>query len=413
MRGHGRVQNGAVGAGVGLTAAAFLFAALVGAAASVGGAHTLLAYGYQPALSDLHFLYLLGDAVNGVIWWVFSGFWLTMTAGALLGGLGGLLAPVSAEKTARRLPTYMGWLSVQHLLLFYGLFSLVVTAWVFVLLGEQIADTAVRVAAEGYTLSLPVWGAEHLPVLTALIIAWLLLLSYWATARFLTHRLEEIYRRELLMGLLVVTAVTALLPVLLLEAVDQMQSGMLLAGMLALLLLAMGCGYQTSLVNETFPLQDGVLLPAWQLVNRLSLPVGAAVTFLFAWWHLNSVAVVGLFLAFVVHVSTQERQNRLSQVFKLPLSMQLSRMLDAGVPLILSGLVFFAPLSAALGMVVLVIPGIRVLDVHTAVAAGPRLIEQLHQLYQMQAILLAGVLSFGAILVGVVLLVLKISSRRQ
>ena len=387
---------------VGLIASTIFFAIVGGATASLIGAQTLLQYGYQSALSDNHMLYLIADAVNGIMWWVFGSFWVVIVVGTLLGMIGGALAPHQPDNPADNEHLRgLGNVALVALLLSSTL-MLVIASYVFALLGERIWETAVDIAVDGYLLTLPVWGSAFWPIFTSLLIYLLSLggaILLFAQSSLTSSHVD---RWERLVSAYVESFAAAFVPVLFFAAGAQFRGGWPLVGMIVNLIATLLLYQQADRVKGSFPLKT-TAHPTWELINRLSFPVGAVLVFLSAWSGQYVGALGILFLMMIVlFVTDQHEWQKMKRPYPIALARAIESFATSILVLILPGVVI---VSAALGIMTLVIPSIPILN---STPSPFVLTEQVKSLYKLQAMSFGTFTLFGFVGVGIVLLIFKI-----
>lgn len=412
MKVNGRGAHAAWGAVSGLITAVTFYCLLGGAAAAVAGSQTLLAHGYKPALSELHFLYLLADAVNGIIWWVFGSFWLTLAAGLVLGAAGGLFGSRQDDHAGSGSTTAGAVHSLLVVLVGSSGLSLFLTTAVFSLLGEQIAETAVEVAAAGYTLLYPAWGTGFWPLCTTSLIYLVSLLIFYEFSRRHTPHLQWYERRLLLIGTTWCALWAAVLPLLLLAVAPGLKQGLFWLGLLANLALALLLGRQVERIAAGFP-RKGEPVRALEILYQWGLPAAAALAFVLAWEGAWVQGGVALLLAAVIQVTGHNRDLQPVLAASRPLARSLHLAMQTAFPTILAFVLpIFVVIPAASGLVLLIIPAIAPLDPLDP-SAGADLAAQVQQLYSIQWANVVAWLTVGAMVVGILLLVLKIMSLKR
>ncbi|MCP4362590.1 MAG: sensor histidine kinase [Chloroflexi bacterium] len=407
---NGRSVNMLAGGVTGTITAVIFFAAVGGAAAGVIGSQTLLQHGYATANSEAHFLYLLTNAVNGIIWWVYGGFWPAVLAGALLGALGGLLAPRHWPEPGAINKVIIH--AVLVALVLSSATSLFLTEAIYTLLGPQIVTTSIEIAAEGYALLLPAWGSGFWPPFTTMLVYIFSLTGLTIFMRRPNTSLSPASRYSLLIGTYFCVLLAATIPLLLLVIAPNLTENILfIVGLLANLGLALLLAHQSTLLVESFPRKQAAD-HSWDLVSRLSLPIGIALSFVLAWRENWVLGVVALLLAGGITLIMQRREFQLGGT--RPSAHYLAITLQAFVISVLGFILpHFAFMSSALGQMLLVIYPIPLLDPENGETVSRGLTQQIQALYQLHWASLAAWVILGTVMLGIVLLVLKISSMRK
>ena len=167
-----RKIGSAVGAMAGGIAGLVFYATYASATAAIIGSRHLLEHGSTPAESEGQFLYLITDAVNSTIWWVFGSFFVILAIGALLGIIGAAIAPVIT--TQEDAPDWRSLSRLLSIIVVVGLlsatFGLILSVAIFVLLGEQVLGNVADIEAAGYSLQLPAGGSLFWPLFTPMAI---------------------------------------------------------------------------------------------------------------------------------------------------------------------------------------------------------------------------------------------------
>ncbi len=176
------------GAVAGSVAAAIFFFGMGGAAAALMSNQALFEHGLIPAASNDVFLWLLTEIVTSTVWWTLGSFVVLVALGALLGAVGGRLAPLSMGKPGRNWTQMkINGANLAFSALMSGLMSLVVTIAIYGLLGAKVMENAEKLSAMGVVLSLPPMGTAVLPITVTFLI-------YIATQIILyqlLHRIEQ------------------------------------------------------------------------------------------------------------------------------------------------------------------------------------------------------------------------------
>lgn len=164
------------GALAGWIAALAAYVVLGAPAAGVGASEALLRWGYRPALDDPHALWLTAEPVINAIYWTYAALWVMQIGGLALGALGGTFAPASAEivpqpelrSAAATIAGLVAFVYGESLLVAPAIFNLLEGT----LTGGRGSSTGVPMAeaVAPRVFTLPPEGVAIIPTGTALIL---------------------------------------------------------------------------------------------------------------------------------------------------------------------------------------------------------------------------------------------------
>ena len=412
-----RTQNGLAGAVAGTIAGSLAFFMIGGSAASVWGSQILLQHGFTPTQTEMEFLYYLSESINNIIWFVFGSFWFVLLAATLLGTIGGLLSrsqpfhdPSRWASLGQLLPLIT---NAAHLI---SLLSLFITSLIFSLLGQQVAEAASDFAAEGFFLTLPVSGIDFWPLFTTFLIYLLALAIHtWVLWRNRQAYSTAVARRDYLATLYMTVLATALFPIVIGITWTGLFNSYALIGFLINFAFSLFLLRHANQIAKTFPAlwREGV----WVAEGVSWLTV--LLTFLVAWQGNFRLAFFIFLLGIIIFLSTHRRDSLVDRADKIAFS---RRRLSQALALLFSSLLAITlPLmitpTVALGIVQILITAIPWVNIpeNTSDLTGvaPDLVEQIQQLYWLQPTLLAAILTLSAVAMGIVLVIVKLLSRRK
>jgi signal transduction histidine kinase len=412
-----RAQNGAAGTVAGTIAGSVAFFMIGGSAATVWGSQMLLQHGFTPTQTEMEFLYYISESINNSMWYIFGSFWLVLLTAALLGTIGGFLTRSHATSDPsrwaafRQSPPHIT--SPAHLV---SLLSLFITTIIFSLLGQQVADAATDFAAEGFFLTLPAAGIDFWPLFTTFLIYHLILAIHtWALWHNRQLYTTAVARRDYLGMIYTAVLATAFLPIVIGTAGINLFNGYTLIAFLINFVFCLFLLWHANQVAKNFPAlwREGV----WVAEGVSWLTV--TLTFLLSWRGSFQLAFFVYVLGIIIFLSTHRRDSLVSHADKITfsrrrlahgLALSLSHILAITLPLMITP-------TVALGIVqviVTAIPWINVVDgTSSPTNAVPDLVEKIQQLYWLQPALLAAILTLSAVSIGIVLIVIKLLSRRK
>ena len=165
--GERRIQVGIAG---GMLAGLVVFVFIGSGAAGVAGIAPLLRHGAKAAATDQAMLELLANSVVGITWWTYLALLGLVSAGALLGGVGGAIAAGEASGGWGSAPRQMhiGVLqSAAATLLLATVLSLIVLSAMFTLQLQTINES---VQNANFTTALPATGVLDWPLGVNLVV---------------------------------------------------------------------------------------------------------------------------------------------------------------------------------------------------------------------------------------------------
>lgn len=434
------------GAVAGMVAGMVAFLAVVGAGTAVIGSGDLLKHGLVPTESENAFLLLMVNATAGVMWWNYSGLWLMLLGGSVLGAVGGGLAQWRGLPEKRPFST-VPLQPVVATILFAGsmssLLALIVTVAITALLGPQVAA-----AAEGFGWQLgslsfmriiastagelgwygqgvmtgvqyPPLGASIWPMLSMLMLHLGLLGGlYWALQRLAADVDKSDQQQALVVAYL--SAFFSGMGILVLPILveDVLLRYLVLTGSAFIWIL---CIFLVRLVQSLEPVffpHLGEPMGTWRWLRKSPL-LAIAMTFPLAqlgqsgigFWLLVITAVLALFLI-PRNWRVGDGVNQLAQ--------SLSVSFGAGLAIALPILV---PISTSLGLLTLAVYAISWINGepglgdNTVPPPGFTLDDMLHaqvnNLYLFNGFALLSGLLLAAVLVGIAVLIVRLTVRRS
>jgi hypothetical protein len=284
------------------------------------------------------------------------------------------------------------------------------------LLGQQVAEAATDFAAEGFFLTLPVSGIDFWPLFTTFLIYLLALAIHtWVLWRNRQAYSTAVARRDYLATLYMTVLATALCPIVIGITWTGLFNSYALIGFLINFAFSLFLLWHANQVAKTFPAlwREGV----WVAEGVSWLTV--LLTFLVAWQGNFRLAFFIFLLGIIIFLSTHRRDSLVNRADKIAFS---RRRLSQALALLLSSLLAITlPLmitpTVALGIVQILITAIPWVNIpeNTSDLTGvaPDLVEQIQQLYWLQPTLLAAILTLSAVAMGIVLVIVKLLSRRK
>jgi len=412
-----RKVGSAVGAMAGGIAGLVFYATYASATAAIIGSQHLLQRGSSPAESEGEFLYLITDAVNSTIWWVFGSFFIILAIGALLGIIGAAIAPTTSAQ--ENTPDWRSLSRLLSIIVVVGLlsatFGLILSVAIFVLLGEQVLGNVADIEAAGYSLNLPASGSLFWPLFTPMAIylslaALLFLLPYFGQKSATRMELRE-YTIGAYVGGLVMAGMPIIMFALSIELSQMLFIGWAIVNLgiaLATLWLAQRLLIQfADEPNKRGRWVHGGVMSTAVFVTLLSaiglyavagwLWLAATITFIIVHWH----------------------DFKVDDGEKRPFADQIARGLSALVPAILILILPVIPFMAgSIGIALPIIPRIKFLEVGaelqspTVLIETSTLIQQTQQeLYTVNWLILFFPLIFALALIGIFFAIAKFAAK--
>lgn len=412
-----RKIGSAVGAMAGGIAGLVFYATYASAAAAIIGSQYLLARGSTPAETEGEFLYLITDAVNSTIWWVFGSFFVILAIGALLGIIGAAIAPLTTN--AEKSPNWRSLSRLLSIIIVVGLlsatFGLILSVAIFVLLGEAVMANIPEIESAGYSLSLPANGSFFWPLFTPMAIylslaALLFLLPYFGQQSATQKELRE-YAIGTYVGGLVMAGMPIIMFALSIELSQMLFIGWAIANA--------GIALATLWLAQRLLTQFAGVPDKWGRWAGWGLMLTAVFVTIFSAIGLHMVAAFVWATAVLLFIAIRWGDFKVSEGDKRPFADQIARGLSALVPAVLILILPIIPFMAgSIGIAFPIIPRIKFLEVGAelqspaiAIETSTLIQQTQQQLYSLNWLILFFPLIFSLALVGIFFAIAKFAAK--